>query len=418
MMRPLRWSFHLVRNISTVRRARSSHAVRQNPALVNARTQDLNMQHPKTVGGGQFHPEPIRMQPAVMEPSGKTLFDACTCAPCVYATTVYRTAPIDQGGHLISIDWNTKATLGKVPVVPPQPAIKNSNPRGGARGGRGILVDSQFVYAASYHTIHVFTHDLTPLRTFSNPLFVDIHELAWEGNDIWVCSTGLDVAVKVDTKGQTLAVWRPHNDSVTATRFGLQPLSLDRVRDYRHAAMLRRHTHLNTVAMVDERPLILLNRIGCVVRLNPTEILVEDSNLKGAHNLVATEEGDLMINDSRRSRIRIYGIDGEFRSELDLLRFAPVRRIARRFAVRNLRLWLADRSPSFRLSRWIADETMRASQPVFVRGLCLTRRGTVLAGISPATMLEIDWRRGKLVDLYSFSRTVHEAVHGIECIYP
>ena len=50
-----------------------------------------------------------------------------------------------------------------------------------------------------------------------------------------------------------------------------------------------------------------------------------------------------------------------------------------------------------------------------MRGLCETERETILVGISPATLLEIDWRRGRLVDLFSYSTDPRVCVHGLEC---
>src|SRR5437764_6835434 len=120
----------------------------------------------------------------------------------VYFSTVVRTAPLDQGGELVKLDWRRKEVLGRVPIFPTNPPVEDPNPRGGTRGGRGILVNEREVYVASYHSLHVFDHELRPTRTVTNPLFAGIHEIAWDGDGIWVSSTRLDGAVKVSPAGE------------------------------------------------------------------------------------------------------------------------------------------------------------------------------------------------------------------------
>jgi hypothetical protein len=39
----------------------------------------------------------------------------------------------------------------------------------------------------------------------------------------------------------------------------------------------------------------------------------------------------------------------------------------------------------------------------------------VLVGISPASVLEVDWRDGRLLGFHQFSDNLHEAVQDVEC---
>jgi hypothetical protein len=326
---------------------------------------------------------------------------------------------LDRGGELIKLDWERKEILAKVPIVARGPAITDPNPRGGTRGGRGILVTSEEVYVASYHTFHVFDRDLNPIRSFSNHLFADLHELAWQNGAIWAASTVLDAAIMVDPWGKTLESWWPREDPIIAGRYDLPPLALDKEKDNRLSYLgtshvQRGHTHLNTVALLDDRPLVLLNQFGCVVRLNPTEILLEDPRLRGAHNLLVTPDRRIVINDTANQAVVIYDSSGRLCKRIQLARFWPVRKIRWRFALRGMRIWLGARSPSFRLG-WFLMGNIVASRPVFVRGLSLTPFGTLLVGVSPATILEIDWKTDKLVRSFTYSKNVNEAVHGLVC---
>ena len=204
-----------------------------------------------------------------------------------YVTVVYKTAPIAEGGYLAKLDLDSKQIIAKVPIVPQGPMIPDPNPRGGTRGGRGILVDGDEIYVASYHTIYVFDAELRPIRHFSNPLFADIHYLTWDGEHIWASSTALDYAVKVDKYGETVELWSPREDPIVANRFGLAPRPLDRLQDNRlsYLGIAHRqagHTHLNTVSLLNGRPVALLNSFGCVVELNPTRIVIAEPALRGA----------------------------------------------------------------------------------------------------------------------------------------
>jgi hypothetical protein len=257
------------------------------------------------------------------------------------------------------------------------------------------------------------------VRSFSHPLFADVHEMCWDGDAIWASSTVLDGAIKVDPHGETIDSWWPREDPAVAGRFGLRPLPLDKRRDNRLAYLGRSHvepghTHLNTISMLDGRPVVLLNQHGCLVQLNPTRVLVEHARLKGAHNILVTGDRHVLVSDTVNQAILVFDARGALVRDITLKRYWPVRLIRWRFAARGLRLWLGRHSPSFKL-HWLLVGNIIASRPVFVRGLCATPRGTILVGISPAAILEIDWRSGRLVDYFSYSGDVNVAVHGLTC---
>jgi hypothetical protein len=337
----------------------------------------------------------------------------------VYCSTVFRTAPLEQGGELLRVNWDTKEVLSRVPIVPCDPMIPDPNPRGGTRGGRGIILYDDQVFVASYHSIHVFDRELRPIRTFSNRLFADIHELAPLNDTMWVTSTVLDGAVRVDHYGDTVETWWPREDEVVAGRFGLTPLRIDKREDNRLSYLGRSHvepshTHLNAITILDGRPLVLLNKQGCLVQLGPTRILSEDARLRGAHNLHVTADRKILVNDTCNQQLLVFNCNGQFERRVSLKSLWPVKRIRWRFAGRGLRLWLGERSPSFKLHWWLVGNII-ASRPVFLRGMSETPHGTLLLGISPATILEIDLATGKLVSHLELSNDVNVAIHGLQC---
>jgi hypothetical protein len=337
----------------------------------------------------------------------------------VYFSTVVRAAPQLRGGEVVKLDWATKQVLARHPIVPDNPAVHDPNPRGSTRGGRGILLIDDEVWVASYHSLLVFDSDLRYRRQVSHPLFANLHELASDGENIWVTSTDLDGAVKIDRSGRGLDAWWPREDPVTAARYGLSPLAFDKDADNRTlhvgiSSMAPGHVHLNAVAVANGRPLMALNRFGAVVQLRPTQILVDDRSSSGCHNLVATADGHILVNDTAGRAVRVYDSSGEQIRSIALTCFTPVNRILMRNTLPALGAWLATNGRPARVFHPIFHR-FAVARPIFVRGLALTPRGTALVGISPATVLEIDWARGRLIDMFTYSRNRHVCVHGLAC---
>jgi hypothetical protein len=337
----------------------------------------------------------------------------------VYFSTVVRAAPQARGGEVVKLDWATKRVLARHPIVPDNPVVHDPNPRGSTRGGRGILLIGDEVWVASYHSLLVFDGDLHYLRQISHPLFANLHELASDGKDIWVTSTDLDGAIKIDRSGHGLEEWWPRKDPVTAARYGLAPLGFDKEADNRtlHVGISSTapgHVHINAVAVANGRPLMALNRFGAVVQLRPTRILIDDRSCSGCHNLLVAPKGQLLVNDTVGRAVRLYDSGGKLIRSISLTRFGAVRRILVRNTLAACGAWLASKGRPARAFHPIFHR-FAVARPIFVRGLALTPRGTVLVGISPATVLEIDWEHGRLVDMFTYSRNRHVCVHGLAC---
>lgn len=341
----------------------------------------------------------------------------------VYFATVVRSAPIAQSGELVKVDWPSKRVVARHPLVPVNPDIHHDpNPRGGTRGGRGVLVNGNEVIAASYHSLHVFDRNLKPLRQISHPLFSNLHELAWDGAAMWVTSTGVDAAIKVDHSGRVLESWFAREDPRVASHFQLPTFNIAKTDDVRlkfldcpaGSEASPDQTHLNAAAMQESRPLMLLNRFGSVVRLNPTEVLVEDSTMKGCHNVRVTRCGHVLVNDSHHMTVRVYDARGKLVKRLNLAEYGPVRQILQRASLTRVTEWLRTRGRPRRLMQALFPKPA-VVKPIWVRGLFETPTGTLLVGISPASVLEIDWHTGQLKDFFSFSTDLRVCIHGLVC---
>lgn len=317
----------------------------------------------------------------------------------VYLSTVRRRRPVRDGGELVKVDWTTKTVVARQPLFPSDPAITDDpNPRGNSRGGKGLLVRGDELWAGTYHTLLVFDHELNPKRRISNPLFASIHEISAAGEDTWVSATAIDGAVLVDPRGRTLKSWWPREEALLRERYGLEPGRIDLRADHRllhlheEASRHGSHTHLNAVCGDGARTFVLLSRQGVLVQIEPeVRVILESELLRRAHSprlveggrrmvLCASFEGDVLFFDLQT---------GELTGRIHLADFDEVAA-------------LKDRHP---------DQPFNKS--LFMRGLDLLGGGRLLVGIAPATILEIDAVSGRLLDMFRYSDDVGDAVHGL-----
>lgn len=317
----------------------------------------------------------------------------------VYFDTVRRKRPVKEAGELIQLDWITKKIIKSLPLFPFDPDVDDDpNPRGNSRGGKGIVISGSEILVGTYHSIMVFDLDLNYKRKITNNLFVNIHEMSMDGENIWVSSTAIDAALLVNREGTTLKSWWPREEKLLQDRYGLQPMTIDKNDDNRlahlHAEVSTKphHTHLNSVFKHGHTTFVLLNRQGVIVQIEPAlKVILEDPLIRGAHSPVISQDGmQLLLCSSFRRSFLIYDLGKKsLVQEVDLLKFRTV----------------AD------LYHICPDQPF--NQSIFVRGLEIIDQRRVLVGISPASLLEIDFCSGKLIDVFQYSTDVGDAVHGL-----
>ncbi|MCX6583943.1 MAG: hypothetical protein NT166_27520 [Candidatus Aminicenantes bacterium] len=317
----------------------------------------------------------------------------------IYFDTVKRKRPVKEGGELVKLDWAARKVLKTVPIFPFDPDIEDDpNPRGNSRGGKGILISGNELFVGTYHSILVFDLDLNLKRKFSNNLFVNIHEMCFADENIWVSSTAIDCAVLVAPDGQTVKSWWPREETLLQEKYGLSPMDIDKTVDNRllhiHAELSTKahHTHLNSVVKSGPNTYVLLNKPGIVVQVEPVvKVVLEDPAIRGAHSPKISAAGDrLLLCSSIRKCIVVY----------DLENGKPVKQIA-----------LLDFPGIAKLYNAHPDQPF--NQSIFVRGLEILDDQRILVGISPAAILEIDIQQNRLLDFFQYSPEVGDAVHGL-----
>lgn len=316
----------------------------------------------------------------------------------VFFSTVVRRSPIQKGGELVCVDWTTKKVIARKPLAPIDPLITDDddpNPRGNARGGRGIFKYNDTLYVAIYHSLILFDTSLNIKGKITNNLFVGLHEACCNDNEIWVASTAIDGAICINPDGELIDSWWVRENSTTQRIFSLEPLSINKNVDNRLIWLKVQpnkqpsHTHLNAVAVNNGQLHVLLNKFGVVYNTKTNNIVLEDTSIIGCHNLVFLGER-MLINDSLGKRVMVYSHTGKLIKEIDLLAYPEVS------AIHN------EEAPNF-----------YGTRRVFVRGLSPVSDDRILVGFSPATIVEIDLNNGRLLDLYRYSNDIAVCVHGL-----
>jgi len=332
-------------------------------------------------------------------------------------STVVRGADITHGGEIVRLNWEEKMFDKRHQIIPENPEIRDPNPRGNSRGGRGIAIlpDGRIVVAA-YHSLYLFDPNLTAKEQITHNLMVGLHEVFLSSDKvIWLASTSIDAALEFDlgSKSITSQFW-PREIPFFQQALNTKPLDIDKKIDNRlrfldsHHIKKADHLHLNAVMVWENDIYALFHARGVIANLSRSEILIQDNALVGAHNLIITDNAKIVVNSTYGRSIRIYDLlSGVLVNEINLMDYPNVRRLVSplqetMYVLRGI--WN-------RLGKYKTLNPL----PYFVRGLDIYG-GHLFVGISPATILEFDMETKRLESMYSYSRDLASCIHGIKVI--
>lgn len=316
-----------------------------------------------------------------------------------------------QSGSLVRVDWGERRVVRRIPIVAGHPVETDLNPRGGSRGGRGIVRVGPHLVVASFNSLLRFTADLEPVDGATHGLLAGIHQLdVAPGSDaIWAAATSIDAALLVRLgTGELLDERWPRESPGLQTALGLWPLAIDKSADQRSMSSERSlrdrgHVHLNAVRLHEGRLLGLLNRRGAIVDLDTGRVIVQHRSLVGSHDLLPASDGTVIVNDTVGARVRTFDLaTGRLTRTFDLRQSPWVRQLE------------ASVHPRPRLMRAVGRALSRpvVTRPLFVRGLA-RHEDHLYVGVSPAAILELDESTGALVSAYQYSSDANECVHGL-----
>jgi hypothetical protein len=332
----------------------------------------------------------------------------------IYFGTVVRGAAVNEGGSLLKLDWERKTIIGETPIIPTEPSVDHDpNARGNVRGCRGIAIVNDQVIASSYHSLHIYDHDLNLKQRMSHDLMVGLHELQVVGSSIWVTSTTIDAALKYRLEDGLLeeSYW-PREIPGFQTALELEPLIIDKSVDNRlkflRSESFRGHSHLHLNAVCEFRgEVFALFHAKCLVaNLSRGTIVIQDDNLKHAHNLIMEEPGVVYINDTRRTVVRQYDLQsGQQIRAINIRKMRGINSLLLKSAARAIK----ETGVSF-----FGSKSKATARPLYLRGLAISA-DYIFAGFSPATIVCIDKTTGELVDFYFHSSDMRDCIHGLAC---
>jgi hypothetical protein len=327
--------------------------------------------------------------------------------------TVARAAPIERGGELVMMDWGKKEIVDTVTMRPRDPTIgEDPDPRGNARGCRGILWTDEQIIAATYHTLEVYTPSLQRVGAINGGLMAGLHEMSLtDRGTVWVSSTAIDAAVEYDVQsGDQRTVYWPREMASFQQAFGLHPLPIDKSADNRLRFLessdrdTGSHLHLNAVDEHAGTVYALCNDHAAVFDLTNERVAIQDERLQGAHNLRIEPDGTALINDTYGRTLLFFDLrTGKERRSIDLTAYQWVRDLLRDHFSGYWGRRLVSRMGCI-------DDVV--ARPLFVRGLA-TYGEFLFVGMSPASILQIDRTTGALVDAYQYADDIRKCVHGL-----
>ena len=211
---------------------------------------------------------------------------------------------------------------------------------------------------------------------------------------------------QVVTSGEITGEYWPREEPALQRELSLTPAEIDKGADLRTAFLSSSHTehpshlHLNALALWNGDIHALFNSRGAVVDLVTQRVLLQDEQLVGGHNLVV--DGNLLFAcATRKKAVCIFDLTAGSRLKtIQLPEIDEVQQLLRDSRPKGLR----------RLSPGASRNN--ASDPLFVRGLQVSG-DEVFVGISPATILHLNWKTGRFLDHFQYSKDVNVCVHGL-----
>ncbi len=289
---------------------------------------------------------------------------------------------LETGSHEQVVDWNTTDIewIG----------------RGHDRGLRGIAFWRDHTYIAASDAILVYDRSFKPIARHDCRYLRHAHEIAVDGDTLWVTSTGFDSLLAFD-----LARERFHRGY--CLRLGLPGHLWRRVnpaRPPRLRAFDPNDTsgpppgdtiHLNSV-VVDKHDVYLSGtRLRCLMRLTARSAKRWARIPHVTHN-VRPYDGGVLMQHTALDRVLHASRDGA-----------------------DLESWSLPRFDATELEH--TNRPADHARPSFGRGLCAAPGGLVIAGSSPSTLTVYEHGQRQPRQTVNLTRDVRNAIHGLE-VYP
>lgn len=120
----------------------------------------------------------------------------------------------EPSGYIYTLDIEQRRVTGRTPIIEPLHLHKNTNPRGGMRGAKGIAVAPDRIFIANYSAIYCFSPSWGTLGVISHPACAGIHDIVLRNGRLWATSARNNLLLEFDLTGSL----RQHFDLLAFAR--------------------------------------------------------------------------------------------------------------------------------------------------------------------------------------------------------
>lgn len=307
--------------------------------------------------------------------------------PTVLVSSVIRSAHLGEShGGLYLVDL---ATGTRRRMVDWNTCDINWAGRGLDRGLRGIAFDGEEVWVAAADELFVFDRNFRQLRSYRNRYLRHCHEIACDGDRLYLTSTGFDSVLEFDiprakfTHGWMIREQRVADGKLRLDYRTFEPESVQ-------GPTAGDSIHINNVSATDGQIHVSALKLPALLRIDRTGVRQAAVAPFKTHN-VQPHRGRLVLNNTGAERAELRTFDGT--------------------KVRD-----------FSVPRYRGEDLVNGDLPedharqAFGRGLAVhphDQGETLIIGSSPATLSAFDLDSGERLACWGLTMDVRNAVHGL-----
>ncbi|MBN2048364.1 MAG: hypothetical protein JW750_11015 [Anaerolineaceae bacterium] len=234
------------------------------------------------------------------------------------STTIRHSAPDQPSGFLYTLDWEQKTVLRRSEVIEPPFRERDTNPRGGVRGSKGIAVRNDEITLSNSSYVFRYTPDWHLIQSFGHPSCGGIHDVVYQGDSLWLTSARNDLLMQFALDGTLLNYYDARRFASALSGAEWHPrvfLSCDQVEsgavDFRDPASHDPHfsdaAHVNSAALLPDGSLLV--SLGLLLNSRFQRLLLAKKWLKEHH----LWDGLLKLNRQARG---LLGMNSNMHSDL------------------------------------------------------------------------------------------------------
>jgi hypothetical protein len=141
----------------------------------------------------------------------------------IVSTTRRHTQPHEASGYVYLIDPSAHRVIQRSTMIEHPYRAMETNPRGGMRGCKGISVLPERIAIANSSAVFQYDPAWNLLSVFSHPSCSAIHDIAYQGDTLWVTSSRTDLLMQLDLTGKLLKHYYLRGPSPALERLGWKP---------------------------------------------------------------------------------------------------------------------------------------------------------------------------------------------------